>query len=62
MLTRRGRTAIIERMSRNAWIDCGGDIYVLDIPKYGYIKVERAPEEDEASKSPALSSFGESGS
>ncbi|PWN40929.1 P-loop containing nucleoside triphosphate hydrolase protein [Ceraceosorus guamensis] len=36
---------IIERMSPNAWVDCGDDIYVLDLPpKKGYVKVERDEE------------------
>ncbi|CEH13958.1 p-loop containing nucleoside triphosphate hydrolase protein [Ceraceosorus bombacis] len=36
---------IIERMSPNAWVDCGDDIYVLDLPpKRGYVKVERDEE------------------
>ncbi|KDN47737.1 ResIII-domain-containing protein [Tilletiaria anomala UBC 951] len=44
MLTRPGRAPLIERLSRNAWIDCGHDIFVLDIPRYGHIKVERTSE------------------
>ncbi len=48
VLMRRGRAGIIERMSRNAWVDCGADIYVLNIPKHGYLKVERAEPDQEA--------------
>lgn len=41
----RGNTGIVEKMSRNAWVDCGGDVYVLDIPTAGFIRVERNDEE-----------------
>lgn len=43
----RGNTGIVERMSRNAWVDCGGDVYVLDIPTAGFIRVERNEDEPE---------------
>ncbi|UZJ56303.1 hypothetical protein CBS101457_005623 [Exobasidium rhododendri] len=32
----------VERYSSNAWLDCGGDVYVLDVPpNRGYVRVER---------------------
>lgn len=46
-----GRTAaygIVERMSPNAWVDCGDDIFVLDLPpKSGFIRVTRNEEAGE---------------
>lgn len=36
-----------ERYSSNAWIDCGGDVYVIDIPpNRGFVKVEREVDEE----------------
>lgn len=33
---------ILERMSPNAWVDCGDDIYVLELPpNNGYVRIER---------------------
>lgn len=35
----------IERMSSNAWVDCGEDVYVLDLPpNRGYLRVEKTAE------------------
>ena len=31
-----------EKYSSNAWVDCGGDVYVIDVPpNRGYVRVER---------------------
>jgi ATP-dependent helicase IRC3 len=36
-----------ERYSSNAWVDCGGDVYVVDIPPdRGFVKVEREIDEE----------------
>lgn len=36
-----------ERYSSNAWIDCGGDVYVLDIPpNRGFVRIEREVDEE----------------
>lgn len=40
-------SASVERYSSNAWVDCGDDVYVIDIPpNRGYVRVERADAED----------------
>jgi ATP-dependent helicase IRC3 len=31
----------IAKMSRHAWVGCGGDIYVLECLGKGYIRIER---------------------
>lgn len=31
----------ITRLSPNAWVDCGGDMYILNIPHKGFIRVMR---------------------
>ncbi|PWN48973.1 P-loop containing nucleoside triphosphate hydrolase protein [Violaceomyces palustris] len=41
---------VVERMSNNSWVDCSGQVYVLDIPRKGFIKVERCEEEEEEGK------------
>lgn len=40
-LMRRGHNNIA-RLSSNAWVDCGGDTYILEIPRKGFIRVEPA--------------------
>ncbi|CDW97627.1 hypothetical protein [Sporisorium scitamineum] len=35
------RSTVVETMSPNAWVDCGGQTYILDVPRYGFISVER---------------------
>jgi ATP-dependent helicase IRC3 len=33
---------VLERMTPNAWVDCGDDIYVLELPpSNGYVRIER---------------------
>ncbi|PWN20620.1 P-loop containing nucleoside triphosphate hydrolase protein, partial [Microstroma glucosiphilum] len=31
----------IYRLSPNAWVDCGAGVYILDIPRKGFIRVQR---------------------
>lgn len=31
----------IARLSPNAWVNCGGDLYVLEIPRKGFIRIEK---------------------
>lgn len=35
------RSTMVETMSPNAWVDCGGQTYILDVPRYGFVTVER---------------------
>lgn len=35
------RSTVVETMSPNAWVDCGGQTYILDVPRYGFVTVER---------------------
>ncbi|KAJ9478566.1 putative ATP-dependent helicase IRC3 [Pseudozyma hubeiensis] len=35
------RSSVVEMMSPNAWVDCGGQTYILDVPRYGFVTVER---------------------
>uniref|UniRef100_V5GI88 P-loop containing nucleoside triphosphate hydrolase protein n=2 Tax=Kalmanozyma brasiliensis (strain GHG001) TaxID=1365824 RepID=V5GI88_KALBG len=35
------RSTVVETLSRNAWVDCGGSTYILDVPRYGFVTVER---------------------
>lgn len=44
----QARSHIVETMSPNAWVSCGGDTYVLDVPRFGFVKVERAVQTGEA--------------
>lgn len=42
-------TGGVERFTSNAWIDCGDDIYVIDVPpNRGFVRVERVTGEDAA--------------
>lgn len=45
----------IYRLSPNAWVDCGAGVYILDIPRKGFIRVQRGEpilgEEDTADES-----------
>lgn len=34
------RSTVVETMSPNAWVDCGGQTYILDVPRYGFVTVE----------------------
>ncbi|KAJ7634254.1 P-loop containing nucleoside triphosphate hydrolase protein [Mycena polygramma] len=36
----------IARMSRHAWVGCGGDVYVLECLGKGHIRIERVEDED----------------
>jgi ATP-dependent helicase IRC3 len=38
-----GTSPHIAQLSQNAWVDCGGDIYVLDCVGKGHIRIERVP-------------------
>ncbi|SPO25275.1 related to IRC3 - putative RNA helicase of the DEAH/D-box family [Ustilago trichophora] len=35
------RSTVVETLSPNAWVDCGGQVYILDVPRYGFVTVER---------------------
>lgn len=35
------RSTVVETMSTNAWVDCGGQTYILDVPRRGFVTVER---------------------
>lgn len=40
------RSSVVETMSANAWVDCGGQMYILDVPRYGFVTVERKANSD----------------
>lgn len=40
------RSSVVETMSPNAWVDCGGQTYILDVPRYGFVTVERKANSD----------------
>nr|CDI57042.1 p-loop containing nucleoside triphosphate hydrolase protein [Melanopsichium pennsylvanicum 4] len=42
------RSTVVETMSMNAWVDCGGEMYILDVPRRGFVKVERNQLETDA--------------
>ncbi|TKY87634.1 hypothetical protein EX895_003215 [Sporisorium graminicola] len=50
------RSTVVETMSPNAWVDCGGQTYILDVPRYGFVTVERnsepAPDQAGAQENP----------
>lgn len=40
-----GNRAIpVSRLSRNAWVGCGNDVWVLELMGKGYIRIARHPE------------------
>ncbi|PWN27946.1 P-loop containing nucleoside triphosphate hydrolase protein [Jaminaea rosea] len=45
LLSRKGHDHIA-RLSPNAWVDCGGDVYILEVPRKGFIKIERCDSGD----------------
>lgn len=48
-----------ERYSSNAWIDCGGDIYIVDIPpNRGFVRIEREVDTELQQESEYNFSFG----
>lgn len=63
-VTRRGGNEYINRLSPNAWVDCGGAVYILEIPRKGFIRVQRGPpstsddaeDDDEINVTPSASS------
>ncbi|KIS66081.1 double-stranded DNA-dependent ATPase [Mycosarcoma maydis] len=59
------RSSVVETMSSNAWVDCGGQTYILDVPRYGFVTVERnsdASERDDSEKAEWTSWFTPSNS
>ncbi|KAI0257368.1 P-loop containing nucleoside triphosphate hydrolase protein [Lactifluus subvellereus] len=40
-----GTSPHIAQLSQNAWVDCGGDIYVLDCVGKGHIRIEAVPKD-----------------
>ncbi|KAN0060153.1 putative ATP-dependent helicase IRC3 [Thecaphora frezii] len=53
------RSRIVETMSPNAWVDCGAQTYILDVPRYGFVRVERVEAaSDAATAEPAEAGDG----
>ncbi|EPQ29959.1 uncharacterized protein PFL1_02631 [Pseudozyma flocculosa PF-1] len=43
----QARSRVVETMSPNAWVDCGAQTYILDVPRFGFVRVERLEDDAE---------------